>query len=98
AVAHALQKPLAEPILRATIALSPLVRVMNALRYYSGMSHLQNALQSFAGTETPGQVEFVSRYELLSEPSVIARGGLAMFHWDASKVLPKIPVPVLLIA
>jgi pimeloyl-ACP methyl ester carboxylesterase len=55
-------------------------------------------LQSFAGTQTPGQVDFVARYEVLSNPSVVARGGLAMFHWDASKVLGKIGVPVLLIA
>jgi pimeloyl-ACP methyl ester carboxylesterase len=96
--AQALQKPVAEPILHAMIALSPLVRVMNALRYYNGMSHLQNALQSFAGTQTAGEVDFVSRYEVLSTPSVVARGGLAMFHWDASKVLDKIAVPVLLIA
>jgi pimeloyl-ACP methyl ester carboxylesterase len=98
AVAKALQKPVAEPMLHAVIALSPLVRVMNALRYYNGMSHLQNALQSFAGTQTPGQVDFISRYEVLSAPSVVARGGLAMFHWDASKVLDKVTVPVLLIA
>ena len=89
AVARALQKPVVEPVLHAVIALSPLVRVMNALRYYNGMSHLQNAMQSFAGTQTPGRVDFVSRYELLSEPSVVARGGLAMFHWDASNVLEE---------
>jgi pimeloyl-ACP methyl ester carboxylesterase len=50
-----------------------------------------------AGTQTPGQVDFVSRYEVLSEPSVVARGGLAMFHWDASETLRRIAVPVLLI-
>jgi pimeloyl-ACP methyl ester carboxylesterase len=98
ALAQALQKPIAEPILHAIIVLSPLVRVMNTLRYYNGMSHVQNALQSFAGTQTAGQVEFVSRYEVLSTPSVVARGGLAMLHWDASEVLDKIAVPVLLIA
>jgi len=97
-LARALQKPVAEPLLHAVIALSPLVRVLNALRYYNGMSHLQNSSQSFAGTQTAGQVDFVSRYEVLSEPSVVARGALAMFHWDASRVLDKIPVPVLLIA
>jgi pimeloyl-ACP methyl ester carboxylesterase len=41
--ARALQKPVAEPILHATIVLSPLVRVMNALRYYNRISHVQNA-------------------------------------------------------
>jgi pimeloyl-ACP methyl ester carboxylesterase len=97
-MSQALQKPLAEPMLYATIALSPVVRVMNVMRYYNGMSHVQNALQSFAGTATGGQVDFVSRYEILSTPSVVARGGLAMFHWDASAVPSTIPIPVLLLA
>jgi pimeloyl-ACP methyl ester carboxylesterase len=97
-LATALQKPIAEPLLYATIVLSPLVRVMNTLRYFSGVSHVQNARQTFAGTETRQQLDFVSRYEMLSTPSVIARGGLAMFHWDASDALSKISVPVLVIA
>jgi len=97
-LATKLQKPVAEPLLHATIALSPVVRVINTLRYWSGVSHIQNASQSFAGTETRGQVDFVSRYEVLSSPAVVARGALAMFHWDATEVLDDIPVPVLLIA
>jgi pimeloyl-ACP methyl ester carboxylesterase len=97
-LATALQKPIAEPLLYATIALSPLVRVMNTLRYLSGVSHVQNASQSFAGTETRQQLDFVSRYEMLSSPAVVARGGLAMFRWDGSDALPTISVPVLLIA
>ncbi|MCU1330734.1 MAG: Arylesterase [Bryobacterales bacterium] len=64
----------------------------------NGMSHLQNAMQSFAGTETAKQVDFVSRYEMLPTPSVVARGALGMFRWDATPVLPSIPVPVLLAA
>jgi pimeloyl-ACP methyl ester carboxylesterase len=97
-LATALQKPVAEPLLYATIALSPFVRVLNTLRYLSGVSHIQNAGQSFAGTETRQQLDFVSRYEMLSTPSVVARGGLAMFHWDGSDAFEKISVPVLLIA
>jgi pimeloyl-ACP methyl ester carboxylesterase len=62
------------------------------------MGHVQNAIQSLAGTETAAQVDFVSRYEMLSAPSVVALGALGMFHWDATAVLPRIHVPVLLIA
>jgi pimeloyl-ACP methyl ester carboxylesterase len=97
-LATALQKPVAEPLLHLTIALSPLVRAMNALRYMNGMSHLQNAQQSFAGAETREQLDFVSRYDVKSSPAVVARGGLAMFHWDGSDALRHVTIPVLLIA
>jgi pimeloyl-ACP methyl ester carboxylesterase len=93
----ALQKPIAEPLLHAMIWLSPLVRVMNWLSYQNGTSHLSNARSAFAGSETWGQLDLISRYGYESTPSVVARGTLAMFHWDATPVLPTVNVPVLLI-
>lgn len=93
----AIQKPIAEPILHAMIPLSPLLRVMSWLSYQNGLAYLQNAHSSFAGSETRGQLDLVSRYQYRSSPAVVARGTLAMFHWDATPVLARINTPVLIL-
>lgn len=93
----AIQKPVAEPILHAMVVLSPLVRLMNWLSYQNGLAQLLNAQSSFAGSETRGQLDLVSRYQYRSSPAVVARGTLAMFHWDATPVLPHVNAPVLII-
>jgi pimeloyl-ACP methyl ester carboxylesterase len=94
---RAIQKPIAEPILHAMIPLSPFVRVMNWLSYQNGSAYLLNAQSSFGGSETRGQVDFVSQYQYKSSPAVVARGTLAMFHWDTTPVLPHVNTPVLII-
>jgi pimeloyl-ACP methyl ester carboxylesterase len=93
----AIQKPIAEPILYAIIPLSPFVRVMNWMSYQNGSAYLLNAQSSFAGSETRGQIDLVSRYQYRSSPAVVARGTLAMFRWDATPVLPHVNTPVLII-
>jgi pimeloyl-ACP methyl ester carboxylesterase len=93
-----LQKPLYEPLLHAMTVLSPVVRAMNGLTYASGLAHLQLAFSSFADEETREQLDFMARYAYRSSPSVVARGTLAMLHWDASSALPKVDVPVLIIS
>ncbi len=93
----AIQKPVAEPILHAMIPLSGLFRLMNWLSYQEGLLYLNNARSSFDGTETFGQLDLVSRYQFLSSPGVVARGTLAMFHWDMTPELPHIKVPVMMI-
>lgn len=94
---QAIQKPIGEPILHAMIYLSPAVRMMNWLSYENGLLYIQNAQSSFAGSETRGQVDLVSRYQVESSPAVVARGTLAMFHWDATPVLPRVNTPVLIV-
>jgi len=94
---RAIQKPIAEPILHLMVPLSPFVRLMNWLNYENGLMYLLNAESSFAGSETRGQIDLVSRYSYKSAPSVVARGTLAMFHWDATPVLPHVNTPVLII-
>jgi pimeloyl-ACP methyl ester carboxylesterase len=96
-ISQSLQKPLAEPALYAMVGLSPLVHFMNWLSYQNGTAYAMNAQSSFAGSETRGQVDLVSRLQAQASPAVIARGTLAMFHWDATPVLPQIRIPVLLI-
>ncbi len=92
-----LQKPVGEPLLHLMIAVSPVVRAANWVSYQEGLLYLSNARSSFAGTETRGMLDLVSRYQYESSPGVVARGTLGMFHWSATEELPKINVPFLAI-
>ncbi|MDP9050290.1 MAG: alpha/beta hydrolase, partial [Acidobacteriota bacterium] len=92
----AIQKPVAEPILHAMILFSPLVRALNWLSYEEGIAQLNNAKSAFADRRR-GDRWIVSRYGYESSPAVVAKGTLAMFHWDATPVLSKIAIPVLMI-
>ena len=55
-------------------------------------------MSHFGGRETRGQLDFTARFSLSASPSVVARGILAMFRYDATATLPAIPVPTLVIA
>jgi pimeloyl-ACP methyl ester carboxylesterase len=90
-----LQKPLVEPMLWLTIALSPVVWLMNCLSYLNGSAHRSTERQSFAGTETKGQLDFAARYSLKASPAVVARGAFGMLRYDAADVLERITIPTL---
>ena len=70
---------------------------MNWLSYENGTTYMVNAKSAFAGAETRGQLDLVSRLQTEASPGIVARGTLAMFHWDATPVLPRVQVPVLLL-
>ena len=93
----ALQRPVYEPLLHAVQFTSPVVRGLGWLSYMSGLAHLQLAVQSFAGTETWGELDFAARYAYRSSPGIVASGVLAMLDWDATQVLPQIAVPTLIV-
>ena len=95
--AELLQKPIGEPLLYLMIPLSPLVRLMNWFAYHSGLIHIQIAADSFAGTETRGQLDFAARQFIQPAPSVLARGTLGMLHWKGAGALKQIKLPVLLV-
>ena len=97
ALNRALQKPVAEPLLHVMIPLSPVFRAMNWVSYQEGLAESSNARSAFDGTETRGQLDLVSRYGYETSPAVVARGTLAMFHWDMTPELPRINVPTLMI-
>ncbi len=61
----ALERPLIVPLLYLIIGLSPLVMIMNWLGYLNGTLHMASQQTGFAGRESWGQVEFVTRYNLL---------------------------------
>ena len=53
--------------------------------------------QFFRRVRNPGQIDFVSEFQYRSSPAVVARGTLAMFHWDATPVLQHVNTPVLIL-
>jgi pimeloyl-ACP methyl ester carboxylesterase len=94
----AIQKPILTPLMYLTIALWPLIWLMNWLSYFNGTAHLASAVVGFAGTETRGQLDLGTRYTPQINPGVLARGMLAMFKFDETETLRTINVPVLVIA
>ncbi|HEY9696709.1 MAG TPA: alpha/beta hydrolase [Trichocoleus sp.] len=93
-----LQKPLLEPLLYLTIALSPVLWLISGLSYLNGMMYITTEISGFTGRETRGQLDFSTRLGLLGSPGVLARGVLAMFRFDETNTLPNINVPVRVIA
>lgn len=94
----AIEKPVLMPLMYLTIILSPLVWLMNWLSYCNGSAHLSTKMSSFGGTETWPQIEFATGFQPLASPAVLARGMLGMMQYDATKTLPEISIPTLVIA
>ena len=93
-----LQNSIGEPLLHTTAVLSPVLRLLNWVAYRSGVLQIYVSSSSFAGTQTRGQVDYAAGSYAKSSPAVVALGTLAMLHWDASDVLAKVNVPVLIIS
>lgn len=89
-----LQKPLIEPLLYVTIALSPIAWLVSGLSYLNGSMYMTTELSGFTGRETRGQLDFSTRLSLLGSPGVLARGALAMLRFDEMQTLATIPIPV----
>jgi pimeloyl-ACP methyl ester carboxylesterase len=94
----AVKTPLLRPLMYLTIALFPVIWAMNWLSYFNGTAHIGSMLVGFAGHETRGQLDYATRFTPLASPAVLARGMLAMFHFEETPTLPTIPVPVLILA
>lgn len=97
ALATAIEKPVLVPLLWITIALDPLVRLMNWLGYLNGSAQLSSRQSGFAGTQEAGQVDFTARNQAEASPSVLARGMFGMLAYDATATLPTIGVPTLVV-
>ena len=65
----AIEKPVLMPLMYLTIALSPLVWLMNWLGYLNGSAHLATKLSSFGGTETWEEIDFFTRFQRLCPSS-----------------------------
>ena len=98
ALYSAIEKPVLVPLMYVTIALSPLVWLMNWLSYRNGTAHLSTMRSSFGGTESWSQLEFATQFQVKASPAVLARGMLAMMRYDATKTLCDIEVPTLVVS
>lgn len=93
----AIEGPIIVPLLHLTIGLWPLVWLMNWMSYLNGTAHLGTKWTSFAGGESWDQIEFATRYQLHASPAVLARGMFGMMKYDATPILKRINVPVLIV-
>ncbi len=94
---QALQKPLLEPLLYLTIALSPVFWLISGLSYLNGSMHITTEISGFTGKETRGQLNFSTLLGLHGSPGILARGMLAMLKFNETATLPTINVPTLII-
>ena len=94
----ALQKPVLTPICYLMIGLSPLIWLMRWMSYLNGTSHLVSRWLTFAGTQTPKQLDYSTLLSTMTPPAVTGRSMLAMFKYDVSKELATLQVPALIIA
>jgi pimeloyl-ACP methyl ester carboxylesterase len=92
-----LRWPLIEPMLWIQIGLKPMAWLMSWQSYLSGWTHLTARL-AFGPLVTRDQLDHTAYLMTKNSPSVMARGDLAMFRWDATSALPQVAVPVLIIA
>ena len=93
----ALEKPVLVPLLWLTIATWPLVWLMNWLSYFNGSAHRSTSISSFAGTETPQQLDFIARFTPRPRPDVLCYGMLGMMKYDVTHLLKSIQIPVLVV-
>ncbi len=92
----ALEKPVLVPLLYLTIALWPVVWLMNWMSYLNGSAHRSTHKSSFCN-ETRGQLDFAASFTPHGRPDVLARGMLGMMGYDATGVLARINVPTLVV-
>lgn len=92
----ALQRPLLEPAAKFAIGLQPLMWLAKWQSYLSGSSHLALRL-GFGKFVTRSQLEHATLLSTRNPPAVQARGDLAMFHWDATGVVDRARIPVLVV-
>lgn len=94
----AIQKPVLEPLCWVMIGLSPLFWVSKWMSYFNGTLLLSTRFITFTGTQTPKQLDFISRLSAMAPPAVFARGMLAMFRYDVTEEIESLGVPTLIIA
>lgn len=97
-VLTAIQKPVLEPLCYIMIALSPLFWLTKWMSYFNGNLLLSTRFLTFTGTQTPMQLDFISKLSAMAPPAVFARGMLAMFKYDVTKEIENLQVPTLILA
>ncbi|HEV7275874.1 MAG TPA: alpha/beta hydrolase [Devosiaceae bacterium] len=89
-------RPLLEGGFRLQIWLQPLFWVIAWQSYISGSTHMLNRL-AFGPHVTRSQLGHTALLTTRNPPAAMARGNLAMFDWDATGVMSRVTVPVLVL-
>ena len=94
-----IEKPILRPICYIMIALSPIFWLSKWMSYMNGNLLLSTRFLTFAGTQTHGQLDFISRLSAMAPPSVFARGMLGMLKtYDVHNDLQNLRIPALILA
>jgi pimeloyl-ACP methyl ester carboxylesterase len=95
---RAIQKPVIYPLCYLMIALSPLFWLGKWMSYLNGNQLLFTRFLTFTGTQTPAQLDFISRLSTMAPPAVFARGILGMLKtYDVSEQLQQLTIPTLIL-
>jgi len=95
---RAVQKPIIHPLCYLMIALSPVFWVFKWMSYLNGNQLLFTRFLTFTGTQTPAQLDFISRLSTMAPPAVFARGVLGMLKtYDVSDQLSSLKIPALIL-
>lgn len=89
-LAQAIRWPLLEPLMRLGILLQPLVWLSAWQSYLSGSAHMANRI-GFGKYVTHSQLNHTTLLSTRNAPGNIHRGNLAMFRWDATHAMAKVP-------
>jgi pimeloyl-ACP methyl ester carboxylesterase len=94
-LAQALQ-PLIELMCLVQAAVQPLSWLTAWQSYLSGSAHMAMRL-GFGPEVTRSQLDHATLLSTRNPPASLARGNIAMFHWDATGALAGLPIPVLVL-
>jgi pimeloyl-ACP methyl ester carboxylesterase len=95
---QALERPVHRPVLRMTVPLSGVVRLMNQLDYWNGTTHWTNHFSMFGGSESRQQLERSARLHATMDPAAVARFTRSMTAFDVRRRLASLRVPTLVVA
>lgn len=95
---HAIKRPILTPLMWISMALFPLIWLMNWLSFLNGSAELAGRIVGFGKRRPPrGRLRMTVAQAVRNSPAVQMKGNLAMFRWDASDVPPRLTIPTLVI-
>jgi len=93
----AIEKPILVPLNHLTVWFAPLAWLSNWQSFLNGSLHVATRIASFSGRQTWGQLNHGAFLAAKAWPAVVARGNLAMTHFDEEEALRDIEIPVLVV-
>lgn len=92
---RSVRRPLLEPLIRLSIAASPLVHLFAWASYLNGLAVLVTRAFGFGPDPARRDVDCAAWLSTRQAPSVLAKGLRAFLDWDGAGVASQITVPLL---